>query len=513
MNKKNLFLLFFAFIIWFVFWINIAFGAFDEKATPDPNIIEGKLQITAVNFNSSTNDWVELTYNHPGNHPLNLKNYSFGDDKIFKTIKEDFWVNNKEKVFLTLNKTEKDNFPYLFTEHKGLTATTEQIIIYSPIGRIIDVFCWVNNKPTEDELKDFQKLVDQKAWSSESINSCFSSKSIKKDYVIERNKNKDTDSKDDWGIKDKAINATNNQTNLSTIISLEEKKTAAASKTSTKKSKSTNYKNGDIKGNIIISELLPNPKGTDTGNEWIELSNIGSETINLGNWQLDDGDIGGKIYKIPDNLNIKAGESLILKSKDTKIALGNKEEKINLLNPLGNIISTVEYKEAFEEKSYCLIFLTNEHGEEKQEWVWLEEASPGQPNPRYTSLLINILSDPLFENEYTFWGENIQKAEAGKNPEKLKIIFTENIVAGPLAKVTFVKGAKLLITGLLEKNIFRLKKYEVLETTNMSKTSDLKITIILLMIAIIVGIIGTGRLLLKKKQKLETKEIGQTLEP
>ena len=39
---------------------------------------------------------------------------------------------------------------------------------------------------------------------------------------------------------------------------------------------------------ISISEFLPNPEGSDTGNEWIELYNSGAEELSLNGWQIDD---------------------------------------------------------------------------------------------------------------------------------------------------------------------------------------------------------------------------------
>src|SRR3989344_3294400 len=53
---------------------------------------------------------------------------------------------------------------------------------------------------------------------------------------------------------------------------------------------------------IRINEIFPNPAGTDSGAEWVEVLNTGSEPVYLHNWVVDDGQpaspIGSSAYKI-----------------------------------------------------------------------------------------------------------------------------------------------------------------------------------------------------------------------
>ena len=39
----------------------------------------------------------------------------------------------------------------------------------------------------------------------------------------------------------------------------------------------------------MINELMPNPDGSDSGNEWLELTNTGSDTANLEGWEIEYG--------------------------------------------------------------------------------------------------------------------------------------------------------------------------------------------------------------------------------
>ncbi len=133
---------------------------------------------------------------------------------------------------------------------------------------------------------------------------------------------------------------------------------------------------------IEISEILPNPKGKDKNNEWIELYNPNQHEINLKNWQIiesDPTDINKKSKKIllPDSLVISGKSYLVLRDKTLKITLLNKNSKIELKDPQNNIIDTVSYKKAKDGLSLSKIIIKN-----KKAWVWTSP-SKDKPNPIY----------------------------------------------------------------------------------------------------------------------------------
>ena len=45
----------------------------------------------------------------------------------------------------------------------------------------------------------------------------------------------------------------------------------------------------DLSESVNISEVFPNPEGSDQESEWIEITNTSSVDVNLGNWIIDDG--------------------------------------------------------------------------------------------------------------------------------------------------------------------------------------------------------------------------------
>ena len=121
---------------------------------------------------------------------------------------------------------------------------------------------------------------------------------------------------------------------------------------------------------IIVSELLPNPSGSDSEGEFIELHNISDNTINLFGWQL--GDSSSSIYYFEEQ-SIEPNKYLAIFREDSGIALNNSGgDQVILYHPDGEIVSKIEYAEsASEGKSYSLL--------ESGEWMWTKP-SPGASN-------------------------------------------------------------------------------------------------------------------------------------
>ncbi len=122
---------------------------------------------------------------------------------------------------------------------------------------------------------------------------------------------------------------------------------------------------------IRFNEILPNPKGTDAGSEWIEFFNFGNDTEDLKNWKLEDKN--GKMHILDeqnnDSLKIKAGDFLVIDPNNFNISLHNtSDESISLFDPNGEKIDSFAYKSEgvkenvsynfFEDNWYWSRFLT-----------------------------------------------------------------------------------------------------------------------------------------------------------
>jgi len=121
---------------------------------------------------------------------------------------------------------------------------------------------------------------------------------------------------------------------------------------------------------IIISELLPNPSGSDSEGEFIELHNITDDMIDLFGWQL--GDSSSSIYCFEEK-SIEPNEYLAVFREDSGVALNNSGGDMAILyHPDGEMVNEVEYTDSADEgKSYSLL--------DSGEWAWTKP-SPGASN-------------------------------------------------------------------------------------------------------------------------------------
>ncbi|MCK5319815.1 lamin tail domain-containing protein, partial [Candidatus Parcubacteria bacterium] len=134
--------------------------------------------------------------------------------------------------------------------------------------------------------------------------------------------------------------------------------------------------NYDYSVEILISEILPNPEGNDTEDEFIEFYNSGGEEVDLNGWVL--GDESKKRYKIKSDRKtgsiIKASEYFVIYRNESKIALNNTGDTVKLFCPLEDKpIAELIYAKAKENQSYNLDL-------EAGGYSWSEHLSPGEKN-------------------------------------------------------------------------------------------------------------------------------------
>ncbi len=160
---------------------------------------------------------------------------------------------------------------------------------------------------------------------------------------------------------------------------------------------------------LLISEILPNPKGADD-HEWIELHNNGDETIDLAGFKLQDN--SARIFSIADDLNlsIQAKKYLVLDKSVTGISLNNTGgDSVKLYDPQENLLQKIEYKDtALEDKSYA---------RKNNEFVWTSVLTPNSANIFVDNLApsakITLKSKDLMAGE-----KIILSAEESSDPEE-----------------------------------------------------------------------------------------------
>lgn len=114
-------------------------------------------------------------------------------------------------------------------------------------------------------------------------------------------------------------------------------------------------------GELLINELLPNPAGSDSGAEWIEVVNVGSTEVALDGWSLGDA-VNSARHVFDVGTTLSPGESLVvwdsgshpgdLVASTGLLSLNNSGDLITLSDGTGGLISAVSYPTATEGVSF-----------------------------------------------------------------------------------------------------------------------------------------------------------------
>jgi Lamin Tail Domain/PKD domain len=98
---------------------------------------------------------------------------------------------------------------------------------------------------------------------------------------------------------------------------------------------------------LRIVAFLPNPDGTDTGNEWVEIQNKSKHDVDLQGFSLASGTKKKKLvnHPIKESLVIPRGKSFRLTREHSLFTLPNTQGYIELRAPNKEAIDTARYKE------------------------------------------------------------------------------------------------------------------------------------------------------------------------
>ncbi|MGH2541583.1 MAG: lamin tail domain-containing protein, partial [Ardenticatenaceae bacterium] len=132
---------------------------------------------------------------------------------------------------------------------------------------------------------------------------------------------------------------------------------------------------------LVINEYLPAPDNVDwdgdgtasVEDEWIELYNPGTGTVDLAGWQLDDTATGGSApFTFPSGAQIEAGDFLLIFRQQSGIALDDDGDDVRLLRPDGTIQVYASYSHANDDASWA----RDINGVWHHDW----SPTPGAPN-------------------------------------------------------------------------------------------------------------------------------------
>ena len=158
---------------------------------------------------------------------------------------------------------------------------------------------------------------------------------------------------------------------------------------------------------LIISELLANPIGEDGENEFIELQNIGTTTLDVAKLVLMDGSGNKHVIKAQDASStvLAAGGYLALFRKRTGLALNNTGvETVSLLASDLSLLDQIEYA---AEKTEGISYSRQADGY----WRWVMTPTPDAANAA-DLLFSDEESDQTVAGGNAAGGENAKTAKA-----------------------------------------------------------------------------------------------------
>ncbi len=145
--------------------------------------------------------------------------------------------------------------------------------------------------------------------------------------------------------------------------------TSSSESTQTQATSTTEAAFSNYSDEILINEFMPWP---DSGNEWVELINLDTQTIDLANWQIDDEEGESSPQKVPDGTTIESNQFLVIELN--KNAFNNDGDQVRLIWPDGQIVHTVSYPKALQGSSSARF--------ENGLWLWTDQPTPNQENKK-----------------------------------------------------------------------------------------------------------------------------------
>ncbi|MCK9566501.1 MAG: lamin tail domain-containing protein, partial [Methanothrix sp.] len=129
---------------------------------------------------------------------------------------------------------------------------------------------------------------------------------------------------------------------------------------------------------IIVNEWEPNPPGTDTRKEWVELYNPTSQAVNIGGWKIVDGYYGKSVSIPPDTIIVPDGYQLFTWTNGSLI--NSYPTNISLLD--SDNIEVDRTSSVKDDKNNVLCWARYPNGKDLDsdlDWIF-QAATPGSSN-------------------------------------------------------------------------------------------------------------------------------------
>lgn len=143
---------------------------------------------------------------------------------------------------------------------------------------------------------------------------------------------------------------------------------------------------------IIITEILANPSGADTGNEYIELYNPNDEEVLLDGYQLELGVKTVKKYPLPSGLIVPPLGYLVITNAQVNYTLVNTTGRVQLIANDVEVGLAVDYENPKDDAVWVLI---------DGLWQYTNNATPGYQNALLADEMGNETGDPAVASTST----------------------------------------------------------------------------------------------------------------
>ena len=144
---------------------------------------------------------------------------------------------------------------------------------------------------------------------------------------------------------------------------------------------------------LVITEIFPNPEGSDTGNEFIEIYNPNSSAVSFESYGLQIGSNFEDTYSlIIASQSIQAGEYLSISSSTLKFTLRNTQSNVRLTFERLPVGDTVSYESPKSGYVWALV---------GDEWAYIDSPTPGAANPSNLAPGDNLLQSTVDDDSDT----------------------------------------------------------------------------------------------------------------
>lgn len=334
----------------------LTLGASLECPLPETNATVGnagkiEAKITKFSFNNDE-DFAEIAIGNDGNSVNATQGVTLSGWKL-STI---------DTTVFTFDSTPHHTGENIHIITKPLAATTDQLLLMDEKGETRDAICWINDKPTISEQQDLQKLLTQGEWKE----TCLNSTGLAKNTIFQRKTTIDTNTMNDWGNAGALSTLQQSQPQTQPPTSIAAQTTTQTTVTATSPMSALIAQN-----EVIINEFIPDPDGSDDGQEWIELKNTSDHAVSLNGWKLDDIEGGSSPYTFVTE-TIASESFLILSNGITKITLNNTNDSVRLINPEGAVTDQTSYTKTVTGKSFAR--------DSKNNWYISTNPTPNEEN-------------------------------------------------------------------------------------------------------------------------------------